>query len=217
MNVSRSRRADQASEYELRILSEIAARADVTQRTLAKDLSIALGLTNLYVKRLVRKGFVKISGVQSGRLRYLLTPQGLAEKSRLTYEYLQFSLWLYTQTRVQLAETLRPLIQEGLTRYALYGVGEPAELAYLTLRQAGLEPIGIFATHAEVSFLGLPVHSPAELEKAEFDRVIVAYFMPAAPAALDVLKGVVPDDKLVFLEGSVVPAAPETRALVGEE
>src|SRR5438552_12450873 len=129
---------DPASQHEFRILTEIASRGDVTQRSLAKDLGIALGLTNLYMKRLVRKGFVKIGGVHPHRLRYLLTPQGIAEKSRLTYEYLQFSLWLYKQTRGTLTGTLRPLIDTGLKRFALYGVGEPAELAYLTLREVGL-------------------------------------------------------------------------------
>src|ERR1051326_9061362 len=134
---------DQASQHEFRILTEIASKDGVTQRTLAKDLGIALGLRNLYTRRLVRKGFVKIAGVHPHRLRYLLTPQGIAEESRLTYEYLQYSLWLYKQTRGKLAETLAPLVNAGEKRYALYGVGEPAELAYLTLRQFGLDPVGV--------------------------------------------------------------------------
>jgi DNA-binding MarR family transcriptional regulator len=194
---------DQGSQHELRILTEIASRGDVTQRTIAKDLGIALGLTNLYMKRLVRKGFVKIGGVHPHRLRYLLTPQGIAEKSRLTYEYLQFSLWLYKHTRGELAAMLRQLVDAGFKRYALYGLGEPAELAYLTLRQLGLEPIGIFADQAGGEFLGLPVRSTLELKDAEYDRVIAALFMPFADGALGALKAVVPDDKLVFLEGSL--------------
>lgn len=198
------RRMDQASQHELRILTQIATRGDVTQRTLAKDLRMALGLTNLYVRRLVRKGYVKIGGVHPRRLRYLLTPQGIAEKSRLTYEYLQFSLWLYSHTRGQLAETLRPLIESGLTRFALYGVGEPAELAYLTLRQAGLEPVGIFADAPAGLFLGLTVRPTAELEHTVYDRVVAAVFMPAPPGILDALTAVVAEDRLIFLEGSVV-------------
>jgi DNA-binding MarR family transcriptional regulator len=192
------------SQHELRILTEIAAKGDVTQRTIAKDLGIALGLTNLYMKRLVRKGFVKISGVHPHRLRYLLTPQGIVEKSRLTYEYLQFSLWLYKETRGNLAATLRPLIETGIKRYALYGLGESAELAYLTLRQVGLEPVGIFAEQGGGEFLGLPVRPTSELEDTEYDRVIAAVFMPVADGALVALQAVVPDDKLIFLEGSLV-------------
>jgi hypothetical protein len=194
---------DQASQHEFRILTEIAAKGDVTQRTLAKDLGIALGLTNLYMKRLVRKGFVKIGGVHPHRLRYLVTPQGIVEKSRLTYEYLQFSLWLYKQTRGTLAGALRPLIDIGLKRYALYGVGEPAELAYLTLREVGLEPVGVFAEHGGGEFLGLPVRPTAELAAADYDRVIAAVFMPVADGALEALRAVVAGDKLIFLEGSL--------------
>ena len=195
---------DQASQHEFRILTEIAARGDVTQRTLAKDLRMALGLTNLYVRRLVRKGYVKIGGVHPHRLRYLLTPQGIAEKSRLTYEYLQFSLWLYAQTRSQLTETLRPLIAAGVTRFALYGVGEPAELAYLTLRQAGLEPVGVFADQPSEPFLGISVRPTPDLKDADYHRVIAAVFMPAPDGTLDVLKTVVPEEALIFLEGSRV-------------
>ena len=197
---------DQSSQHEFRILTEIASKGNVTQRTLAKDLGIALGLTNLYMKRLVRKGFVKIGGVHPHRLRYLLTPQGIVEKSRLTYEYLQFSLWLYKHTRGKLAETLRPLIETGVKRYALYGLGEPAELAYLTLREVGLEPVGIFAQHAGGEFLGLPVRPMSELATVDYDRVIAAVFMPVADTALEPLRALVADDKLIFLEGSLVAA-----------
>lgn len=194
---------DPSSQHEFRILTELASKGDVTQRTLAKDLGIALGLTNLYMKRLVRKGFVKIGGVHPHRLRYLLTPQGIVEKSRLTYEYLHFSLWLYKQTRGKLTGTLRPLVDTGLKRYALYGVGEPAELAYLTLREVGLEPVGIFADDAGGEFLGEPVRPTSDLASIEYDRVIAAVFMPVAEGALDPLRAVVPGDKLIFLEGSL--------------
>ena len=95
---------DQASQRDLRILREISESQDITQRGLAKTLGIALGLTNLYLKRLARKGYIKISTIPPNRLKYLLTPQGIAEKSRLTYEYISFSLVLYRQTRQQLRE-----------------------------------------------------------------------------------------------------------------
>src|SRR5947199_10692339 len=87
-------------------LEAIAEDDRITQRTLAGKLGIALGLTNLYLKRLVRKGYIKCVNVQSNRLQYLLTPKGIAEKTRLTYEFMQYSLVLYGQVRQHLRVVL---------------------------------------------------------------------------------------------------------------
>jgi DNA-binding MarR family transcriptional regulator len=120
---------DQASQRDLKILTEIAERLDITQRGLSKSLGIALGLTNLYLKRLARKGYIKISTIAPNRLKYLLTPQGIAEKSRLTYQYVTLSLALSRETRKKLRASLQPLLGDGLKRVALYGTGEACELA----------------------------------------------------------------------------------------
>ncbi len=74
----------------LQALEAIAEDSRITQRTLSSRLGIALGLTNIYLRRLVRKGYIKCVNVQSNRLRYLLTPKGIAEKTRLTYEFMQY-------------------------------------------------------------------------------------------------------------------------------
>ena len=192
-------RVNQASQRELRILTEIAERDDVTQRTLAKDLGIALGLTNLYLKRLARKGYIKITTIPSNRMKYLLTPGGIAEKSRLTYEYMSFSLHLYGQTRRRLREALEPLVAENHKRFALYGTGEAAELAYLTLREIGVDPVAVYADGGPAVFLGLPVFRTAELADAPVDRVIVASFDVMDPAQPHELRRVVSEEKLIFL------------------
>src|SRR5437867_2228749 len=141
---------DRTHQRELQLLTAIDERAAITQRDLAGRLGIALGLTNLYLKRMVRKGYVKIVAfprkpAARKRLNYLLTPQGLAEKARLSYEHMAYSVHLYRRTRQHLREALARLPDSGLKRIALYGADEAAELAYLTLREYGLEPIGVFA------------------------------------------------------------------------
>ncbi|MGQ0695330.1 MAG: winged helix-turn-helix transcriptional regulator, partial [Nitrospiraceae bacterium] len=82
-------------QRDLLLLNEVERNGSVTQRSLATKLGVALGLTNLYLKRLARKGYIKITTIPPHRIRYLLTPQGLAEKSRLTYQYMQYSLSHY--------------------------------------------------------------------------------------------------------------------------
>lgn len=190
---------DQTSQRDLQILTAIAEQQDVTQRGLAKRLGIALGLTNLYLKRLTRKGYIKVTTIPVRRMRYLLTPGGFAEKARLTYEYMAFSLQLYGQTRESLREAVRPLVDAGVRRFALYGTGEAAELAYLTLRDFGLEPVGVYGDDGRPQFLGLPVRTLEELRDGREDRVIVAAFDEPARHRATLMRCGVEQDRLIFL------------------
>src|SRR5438445_11872793 len=93
---------DIQSQRDLQLLNEVEQNAAVTQRSLARKLDVALGLTNLYLKRLARKGVIKITTIPRHRIKYLLTPRGMAEKSRLTYLYMQYSLSYYRDWRQRL-------------------------------------------------------------------------------------------------------------------
>ncbi len=192
-----------ASQRDLKILTEIAERADVTQRGLSQSLGIALGLTNLYLKRLARKGYIKMTTLPAHRLKYLVTPKGLAQKTRLTYEYMSFSLSLYRETRQRLREALHPVISGGLKRVALCGTGEAAELAYLTLKEIGLDPIAVFADTGESTFLDLPVRPIRELLDVDVDRVIVVMFS-AGDRPVEQVKWLgLPREKLIVLGSEV--------------
>jgi DNA-binding MarR family transcriptional regulator len=165
---------------DLEILAELARGDQITQRHLAARLGIALGLTNLYLKRLARKGFIKITSIPPRRVRYLLTPKGIAQKTRLTYEYMDYSRQLYRETRTALRQKLLPLAQNGQAHVALYGTEEAAELAFLTLRELGLEVTAVFGEGgAGMAFLGLPVRPLGELTPDRVTLVIVASFTPA--------------------------------------
>src|SRR5215831_11908379 len=136
---------ERQGERDLEILTAIEEGAPLTQRVLAARLGVALGLANLYLKRLARKGYIKVvefprKPAAKKRLRYLLTPRGMAEKSRLGYEHMAYSLRLYRRARQRLRESLGRL-PASAKRIALYGTGEAAELAYLTLKELGLEPM----------------------------------------------------------------------------
>ena len=133
---------DLQGQRDLQLLNEVEQDAGVTQRSLATKLGVALGLTNLYLKRLARKGYIKISTIPSHRIKYLLTPRGMAEKSRLTYAYMQYSLSYYREMRERLKHVFAGLSTAGAKRVAVYGTGELAELAYLTLREMDLTLVG---------------------------------------------------------------------------
>src|SRR5262249_55211607 len=177
---------ERQGERDLEILTAIEEGLPLTQRALAERLGVALGLTNLYLKRLARKGYIKIvefprKPAARKRLRYLLTPRGMAEKSRLTYEHMAYSLNLYRRARRMLRQSLGGLADGGAKRIALCGVGEAAEVAYLTLKELGLEPISVFAPAAGGQFLGYKVRALAELAAEEVDAVIVATFERPEP------------------------------------
>ncbi|RZP28557.1 winged helix-turn-helix transcriptional regulator [bacterium] len=159
---------------ELAVLEAIEQDEQITQRSLASSLGIALGLTNLYLKRLVRKGYIKCVNVRSNRLLYLITPNGIVEKSRLTYEFIDYSLDLYRGVRQNLRAVLEPLVNAGLTNIAIHGTGEAAELAYLSLREQGIEPGAIFDGVPGGRFLGMTIQSIDDLDTTNYDRIIVA-------------------------------------------
>ena len=159
---------------ELAVLEAIEKDEQITQRSLASALGIALGLANLYLKRLVRKGYIKCVNVRSNRLLYLITPNGIVEKTRLTYEFIDYSLDLYRGVRQNLKTALEPLVQSGLTNIAIHGTGEAAELAYLSLRQQGIEPVAIIDVVSGDRFLGMTVQSITDLDATNYDRIIVA-------------------------------------------
>ena len=124
------------------LLSELDRDGGATQRTLATKLGVALGLTNLYLKRLARKGSIKVTTIPRNRIRYLLTPQGLTEKSRLTYQYMQHSLSHYRDMRIRLKEMLSTFEHAHGQRIVIYGTTELAELAYLSLREMNIDCVG---------------------------------------------------------------------------
>ena len=199
-------------ERDLEILTAIEEGAPLTQRALAERLGVALGLANLYLKRLARKGYIKIvefpkKPAARKRLRYLLTPRGMAEKTRLGYEHMTYSLRLYRRARQRLRESLDRLSEGGAKRIALYGTGEAAELAYLTLKELGLEPTGVFANQAKGQFLGLPVRALADLGGEEFDVVIVATFERPEQPVLEILGRGVPPERVLTLR-QPLPATP---------
>ncbi len=164
-------------QRDLQLLNEIESSDIVTQRGLAKRLGIALGLTNLYLKRLAKKGYIKIVNIQKNRIRYLITAKGIAEKSRLTYEYMQYSLQLYRHACALLRARFGVLAEQGLKRLVFYGVGEAAELAYLCVREMDLELVAVVDVgHAGKRFLGHTVLDPSVLPALEYDCVVITSF-----------------------------------------
>jgi len=190
-------------QRDLLLLTEVERDGTVTQRSLASKLGVALGLTNLYLKRLARKGYIKITTIPSHRVRYLLTPQGFAEKSRLTYLYMEYSLSHYRDMRARLREALSHAAKNGTKRVVIYGTGELAEMAYLSLREMHMTLIGFIDDNQQEAFLSYPVWQPEALSEWEFDAVLLAD-MERTVRHREILEQYhVPDMKILALGPSV--------------
>ncbi len=191
---------DLESQRDLAILNEIEGGKEMTQRGLADKLGIALGLTNLYLKRLAHKGYIKVTTIPRNRVKYLLTPKGFAEKTRLTYEYMQYSFILFRQSRQFLREQFTALADAGRKRVIFAGAGEAAELADLTLRELGLELVAVAddAT-AGTRFLDRQVVPLAALKDLDFDQVVVTSFDKPEVLAERLRSLGIPDEKIFTL------------------
>ena len=162
------------------MLEAVEQNGNLSQRSLASKLGIAVGLTNMYLKRMTRKGYIKCVNARSNRLLYLITPTGIAEKTRLTYEYMQYSLRLYRDARQLLNHEMKTRLRSDHSRVAIYGTGEAAELAYLCLKELAIEPVAVFGAQGG-RFLGMPVLPLADHVAVAYDLLIVASLDHPAP------------------------------------
>ena len=158
---------------ELEILNELSREEHTTQRALSKRLGIALGLTNAFIKRLSRKGFIKITTLPRNRIKYLLTPTGFLEKSRLTLEYIQYSFSFYKEARKGISSYLRGLKEKGQNSIALVGTGELAEITYLSMQEADLVPSAVIDDkRIGRKFFGITIRGMKDLSASDYDKII---------------------------------------------
>lgn len=156
------------------LLSEIEKEEKLSQRDLAQRLGIALGLVNSYLKNLTAKGFIRVKSFPRNRYAYLLTPKGLAEKSRLAYQHLSYFTSLYTTTRKNYLDLFCLLRQQGLKKISFCGVDEVAEIAYLSLQESGLELEALMdECPAGNELFGRPILSLAKGISAESVQIVI--------------------------------------------
>lgn len=161
------------TEITLGVLNAIEENSSVTQRHVANDLGVALGLVNSYLKRSIKKGFVKIRHAPANRYAYYLTPAGFSEKSRLTAEYLSGSFHFFRNARQECTQILEQCEERGHHNIVLAGVSDLAEIVYLCAQEHTMEIVGVVDPNiAGQAFLALPVF--ADLKAAgKFDAIVV--------------------------------------------
>jgi DNA-binding MarR family transcriptional regulator len=187
--------------HALRILEELEKDNSQRQRELARNLDISLGLVNSFVKRLAQKGYFKITTIPKNRAKYILTPKGFAEKTRLTYEFIQYSFHFYKKARETLKVLLRDLENDGVRKVVFYGASDLAEIAYVSLKETSLELAGIVDDFKSGErFLGMTILHPSDLSGLEYDRIIVTSISSRGDIYDNLVKLDIPNTEISWLE-----------------
>jgi DNA-binding MarR family transcriptional regulator len=123
---------------ELVLLEQIETDPDVTQASLAAQLGVAVGTVNWHLKRLVAKGYVKVKRAQRRKLRYIITPEGIAFRARLTVNYIDQSMRLYRRVRQRVRDELTEVKKAGYSEVRILGDGDIADICRLTCLEQGI-------------------------------------------------------------------------------
>jgi len=161
------------TEITLGVLNAVEKNSNITQRDVSKYIGIALGLTNTYLKRCVKKGFIKVQQVPANRYAYYLTPQGFAEKSKLTAQYLSQGFQIFRLARKQMADIFEICQNRHWYKIAIHGFNEISEIAVLCSKNFKIEIVGIVdRSSSSKEYAGIPVVSEIGL-LAQCDAIVI--------------------------------------------
>ncbi len=166
-----------SDEISMRILEHINENPTITQRDLASKLGIALGLTNSYIKRLYKKGCIKIKNLDGKRIKYILTPKGFIEKARLTCNYMARSFNYFKEIKQKIDQTYSKMIDSGINKIILWGDGELAELCIISAKGLPITIAGIVRLNGDdKKNSAYTVYTIDEIDNIDFDAVLVTTF-----------------------------------------
>jgi DNA-binding MarR family transcriptional regulator len=184
----------------LQILEAIAEEKPTSQRELSVALQISLGLVNSFIKRLVKKGYCKITTVPRNRVKYMLTPSGAMEKTRLTYQYISTSYQYFQSAQKRLRELYRTLQEQEITRVVFYGAGEVADIAYLSMTGTQIQLIAVIdPSMAGKQFAEFTIGDSDKLETLDFDVLLITAVDQHASILDSFQKVEIPEKKIRFI------------------
>jgi len=171
---------DNSDRLVLGLLTSLEVDGARSQRRIAAELGVALGLVNAYLKRAVKKGFVKVGQAPTRRYAYYLTPQGFSEKSRLTVQFLTSSFSLFRRAKEEYAKVFDRAQALGFRRIVLAGQSDLCEIAILCAVDRPVSIIAVLDPDAAVDrFVGVRVLSSYKLVDEPFDAVVITHLSAA--------------------------------------
>ena len=162
---------------ELEILERLEGNGHLTQRDLSKEVGIALGLVNHLLKKMVKKGWIKIKNIDSKKIRYLITPEGAREKSSLLYKRVESTIHFYLDAKRVIKDKVIHLKKEGIEDVSIYGVNHISEVLFIVLKELGLELVCVVDDNKEgEEWFGYDVIGMDQFVKSNTTALILASF-----------------------------------------
>ncbi len=180
------------------LLDEISKNEEMTQRDMSNKLGVALGLVNSYLKNLASKGYITISGIPRKRYRYYLTPSGFKEKARLTYHHLHNFTSLYRVARKDFHSLFREIDKaHQINKTVFCGVDEITEIAYLSLKEVGLELSAVLDDiKIGNKFFGMNIQPIKEINSIDYDVIIITSFNKGEALVKELTGAGISEDKI---------------------
>jgi DNA-binding MarR family transcriptional regulator len=184
----------------LKILEKVEEEVSQSQRAIARELNISVGLVNSFIKRLATKGYVKIATTPKNRMRYIVTPAGLLEKTRLTYNYFQLSYRFYAQARKKMNRLFKELENLNVRQIVFFGATDLAEIAYLSMHESSIELAAIVDDrNARKKIVGHSVKPISMLDRIPCERILITDDRGRDEIQDKILACNIPFDKIVWV------------------
>jgi len=161
---------------ELNLLQELEKNPIVSQRELSHKFGIALGVTNACLKRMARRGWIRITNLDHHKIGYYLTPKGFTEKANLTLHLLSWTVQHYSTLKEIIGRKLLEMENSGVKRIVFYGISDEMEIAYITLHGVNLKLIGIVEDQEKINraeILGFEVKDLRQIETLKPDAILI--------------------------------------------
>ncbi|KON30903.1 hypothetical protein AC480_00005 [miscellaneous Crenarchaeota group archaeon SMTZ1-55] len=164
------------SMRDLQFLEELEKTPNLSQRELSNKFGIALGVTNACLKRMARRGWIRLGKIPPRRIGYFLTPKGFSEKAKLTMTFLSYNIRHYSWLKSTIGEKFLEMASQGVKRVIFYGVSEEMEVAYVILQGTNMELVAIVDDNDGVkgkNVFGKKAEDPGEIGRLEADAILV--------------------------------------------
>ena len=160
---------------DLQFLEEIEQNPKVSQRELSNKFGIALGMANACIKRMARRGLIKLTGIPPRRIAYYLTPKGFTEKTKLTLNFFSYNIHHYAEMKKRIGKILLEMQNRGVKRVAFYGVNDEMEVAYITLQGLDMKLVGILDDENNwgKEIFGYKVIGPGAVKSLNPDAILI--------------------------------------------
>ncbi len=175
---------------DLQFLEEIERNPKVSQRELSHKFGIALGVANACIKRMARRGLIRLKGIPPRRIVYYLTPKGFAEKTKLTLHFFSYNIQHYAEMKKQISKRLLEMEDGGFRRIAFYGVSDEMEVAYIILQELDMKLVGIVDNGKNYGkkVLGYKVIGPREMSHLNPDAILITSMQDQNSYSRDLIK-----------------------------